>query len=315
MLCLSEDKATVSVNGHAKINATLDVLGVRQDGYHELRSLVVPVELCDTVSVSRSGCSSFDVDVHVRGDGVDIGRIGPPGKNLAVRAARIFASGFPVTGRFSISIAKRIPLGGGLGGGSADAAAVFLAMNALCGNPFSMDRLLQMGAAAGSDVPAMLCGKPVVMEGRGERVTPYAGYVPECHVLLANPNVHVSTPEVFSAWDRMSGSRLTNEKNCCRIISSRNCGCTLADFSAVLSNGLEETVCLLHPEVAEVIGRLREAGAKAVSMSGSGATVFALAESPAEAAAYAESLPRGCWYALTRTVPDGVMAAHGPLEA
>ena len=373
-------RRTVSVPAYAKINLTLELLGVRPDGYHAIRSVVVPVELHDDVEISVSpanegGCSPSgqNISLEVIADGVPISEIGPVESNLAVRAAKLFldrlskfklqipdckfqnsttppptslsasapsaslrdknsAAPFCILhSAFCIRLTKRIPLGGGLGGGSADAAAVLLGLNSLFSvpssqflvpgspiphSPFPISDLMDMAAELGSDIPAMVHGGTVIMEGRGEVVTPVrdaAGHspLPSMAVLLANPGTHVSTAEAY----RESNAVLTSSAFSCNILSSPNCVGSASACAAWLFNGLERAVFARHPEVAALAARLREAGAAAVLMSGSGATVFALADDAAEAERLARALPDGCWWTVTRTLPDGVMAAHGPLEA
>ena len=366
-------RRTVSVPAYAKINLTLELLGVRPDGYHAIRSVVVPVELHDDVEISVSGPESLEgpegleslgshsslvtrhsslattssvstPTLEVVADGVSLTNLGPAEKNLAVRAARLFIdhlhsslvtrhSSLASDGLSSLAIriTKRIPLGGGLGGGSADAAAVLLGLNSLFSvpssqflvpgspvphSPFPVSDLMDMAASLGSDIPAMVHGGTVIMEGRGEVVTPVrdvAGHspLPSMAVLLANPGTHVSTAEAY----RESNAVLTSSAFSCNILSSPNCVGSASACAAWLFNGLERAVFARHPEVAALAARLREAGAAAVLMSGSGATVFALADDAAEAERLARALPDGCWWTVTRTLPDGVMAAHGPLEA
>ena len=173
-----------------------------------------------------------------------------------------------------------------------------------------------MGAELGSDIPAMVHGGTVLMEGRGEVVTPLRDVggrspLPSMAVLLANPGTHVSTAEAY----RESNAVLTSPSFSCNILSSPNRVGSASACAAWLFNGLEGAVFARHPEVAAIAARLRQAGAAAVLMSGSGATVFALADDAAEAGRLARALPDGCWWTVTRTLPDGVMAAHGPLEA
>ena len=173
-----------------------------------------------------------------------------------------------------------------------------------------------MGAELGSDIPAMVHGGTVLMEGRGERVSPLRGPdgrspLPPLFVLLANPGTHVSTAEAY----RETSAVLTSPAFSCNILSSPHCVGSASAFAAWLFNGLEGAVFARHPEVAALAARLREAGAPAVLMSGSGATVFALFDDAASAERVRRGLPPECWCTVTRLLPDGVMAAHGPLEA
>ena len=288
-----------AVAAPAKINATLDVLGRRPDGYHELRSVVLPLALHDDVSVSLAGDPGISVEIVP--DGVDCSKIGPPEDNLCAKAARAFFRRFGAGAgdpSLAIRVVKRIPLGGGMGGGSADAAAVLRALAALVprrgwSESIPLSSLAETGAEVGSDVPALVFGGAVLMEGRGERVSRAAGFDRPVDLLLANPGTHVSTAAVFRALDA-AGIPRERRRSPSRL------------FGAALSNDLEEVVFGLYPEVADVAARLKRAGAEDVLMTGSGATVFATAESPAAAAALAAALPAGCWRAVTRTAPAQV---------
>ena len=338
-------RRTITVPAYAKINLTLELLGVRPDGYHDLRSVVVPVALHDDVEISVSSSSEGgrtvsgdgrtvfgqNISLSVVADGVSLAELGPPEKNLAVRAARLFldrigrgrgnGSGEPFVIRhssFVIRIAKRIPLGGGLGGGSADAAAVLIGLNSLVTRHSSLvtDELMELGASLESDIPALVHGGTVLMEGRGERVSPLVGAngrspLPPLYVVLANPGVHVSTAEAY----RASSDVLTSPAFSCNILSSPDRVGSASACAAWLFNGLEEAVFARHPEVAALAARMREAAGGAALMSGSGATVFALADDAEAAERVRRAVPAGCWCEVTRILPDGVMAAHGPLEA
>jgi len=232
------------IEAHAKINLTLKVLGVRPDGYHDLQSVVLPVPLHDDVLLE----SADDVTVEMPGDI-------PPVCNLAWRAAQALRRVTGCARGARIAIVKRIPAGAGLGGGSADAAAVLNGLNALWGLGLPKERLCAIAAEVGSDVPALTRGGPVLMEGRGERVTPLAesplaGFpLPDLsRLVLRTPPVFVSTPEVFRAFrdeDRGLGA-----------------------------NDLQPAACRLHPEIAAALAALAAEGCTGVMMSGSGASVF-----------------------------------------
>ena len=320
----------VAVSAYAKLNLTLEVLGKRPDGYHAIRSIVVPVGLHDDVVVSVSGDGADgDVSLEVVADGADISRIGATGDNLAVRAARLFMERTGCHVPLAIRIVKRIPIGGGLGGGSADAAAVLVGLNSLVTRhpslvtrhssrvtPLSTADLMEMAAMLGSDIPSLVHGGTVVMEGRGEKVRPLAmvdgrSPIPALPVVLANPGVFVSTAEAY----RAVRDDLTDTPILGTIYDSVSRGMDFASVAAALRNDLEDAVLPRHPEIADLAAAMRGAGARAVLMSGSGATVFALAEDDEEAERIMRALPAGCWRTLTRLLPDGVMAAHGPLEA
>ena len=152
---------------HAKINLTLEVLGTRPDGYHDLRSVVTTIPLHDDVELLDAPAG--EVTVEMEGDGMEVPRV-PCEANLAVRAARALQEACGVARGVHIRIVKRIPVGAGLGGGSADAAAVLNGLNEMWGLGLPKERLCAIGAEVGSDVPALVLGGTVLMEGRGERV-------------------------------------------------------------------------------------------------------------------------------------------------
>src|SRR5437016_10219566 len=151
---------------HAKLNVFLRVLGRRADGYHEIESLIVPVSLADDVTVRLDP----ELRLSVRGELAD--SVPLDEDNLVVRAARVLAATGGVDAGADIELEKRIPVAAGLGGGSADAAAALLALNELWGCGLEAGELLACGAKVGSDVPALLAGRPVLARGRGEGVEP-----------------------------------------------------------------------------------------------------------------------------------------------
>lgn len=233
----------MKLEAYAKVNYTLQVLGRRSDGYHDLKSVVLPVELHDTVEVVVDGSGGFSSNLHY-GDDLCIAAC----RALAAHASALAGKGV------RIEIEKRIPVGGGLGGGSADAAAVLRALNEICSLGFSPEALAAVGAEVGSDVPAIvLCQhyrQPVLMEGRGERVSLLRGWRGSSArrgIVMAIPRVHSSTREVYA-----------------RCLPGRGQG----------PNDLEEAAVALHPEIGGAMEFLRKAGAEDVRMTGSGAAVF-----------------------------------------
>lgn len=237
----------MKTEAYAKVNLTLEVLGKRADGFHALRSLVVPITLSDTITVEKADVISTDT--------------GYGEKDLCFKAAAALGVGA------KISVVKRIPAGGGLGGGSADAAAVLRALNALYGLGHTPGRLAAIGATFGSDIPALVLAqehrRPVMMEGRGEIVS-LADPVDPAHLVLVNPGVHSSTPEVFGAFRRSTYPHPAND--------------------------LQEPALRLHPEIGAALEALAASGADAPMMSGSGATVFGRARDAASAEAIAAKL-------------------------
>ena len=263
----------------AKVNLSLEVYAKRPDGYHDLRSVVLPVALSDTV------------DVEVRGDGLVTTDTAYGENDLAVKAALALRESASVSASrgADIRIRKRIFAGGGLGGGSADAAAVLRALNVLWGAGMPVEELAAVGARVGSDVPALVLAqhflRPVLMEGRGEKVAVAGldvlqGFGIGDSMVLANPGVHSSTAEVYA-----------------RCVPRRG-------RPAGPVNDLQEAACAMHPGIAAALSALSAAGASGVMMSGSGATVFGFAESECEAAKIAAAMAKA-GFAAVATRPAG----------
>lgn len=257
------------IEAYAKVNFTLEVLGKRADGYHALRSLVVPVTLSDTLTlVDAEGISSdtgYDDD-------------------LCVKAAKILKANAPEPKSLkgvSISVEKRIPAGGGLGGGSADAAATLVALNEMWGLNFTPERLAEIGAQVGSDVPALVLSRffgPVVMEGRGEFVRSAGGDFPQLNLVLVNPGVFSSTPRVFARCI----SRVTDDPEILYNIISSYQSRDLSAIAASFMNDLEAAAMELSPEIKTAKEALIDRGVLGALMSGSGSTVFGLVPSEDE---------------------------------
>ncbi len=311
---MSAAARTLVLDAPAKINLSLEILGKRLDGYHEIRSVVVPVALADRVELTLAG-AAIDVAVEA-GSGVDLSRIGPPEANLAYRAAKLLQERHGGPAGIRIRIHKRIPIGGGLGGGSANAAAVLTGLNHLAELGLSTAALQTLGGELGSDVPALVHGKAVCMAGRGERVSPILEDaprpVPGFWLVIANPGVFVPTCHAYRICVCTGG--LTGEPDSYNnVISSVRSG-DVHGAAAVLFNGLEPGVFSAYPETARLAACLRDAGGLGVLLSGSGASVFALVRDEAHGEDVRRKLGAGVWSVVTRTLPDGVMAAHGPLE-
>ncbi|HEY6542353.1 MAG TPA: 4-(cytidine 5'-diphospho)-2-C-methyl-D-erythritol kinase [Ktedonobacteraceae bacterium] len=252
------------VRAYAKINVTLDVLGRRADGYHDLATIMQTIDLYDTICLTaaeddrvRLFCTTPELSTD---------------DNLAVSAAQLLRQRLAITQGVVIEIVKRIPVAAGLGGGSSDAAAVLLALQQWWHLELSDADLLDLAQRLGSDVPFFLTGGLAFCEGRGERVTQLNPYWPRSMrwLLLLKPTISVSTASVFrglSSDDYSDGSH------------SR---AALAAFRALhepeiehLHNGLERSVLEAYPPVARARQHFLEAGASPARLSGSGPTLFA----------------------------------------
>lgn len=312
----------------AKVNLSLELLGRRPDGYHELRSVVMPVSLFETVEVRAR--ADAEVRVETVSGGVDLSALSglPPEKHLAAKAVRAMqrALGCPERGA-DVRIVKRIPIGAGMAGGSADAAGVLACLRAMWAPEMPEADWLAAGAAVGSDVPALMLGGAVLMEGRGERVSRLLA-PGECPapfwLVVVFPDYAVSTKEAYALWDRShpdpagaaagSGTGdLTNPPSLWQTLAHSVRHGDARAASGLLFNGLQNTVSLLHPPTSRFCSALRRAGALGTLLSGSGSAVFGLAGSEEEAHAVRRRLPPEVRSKVVQTLPDGVMAAHGPL--
>jgi 4-diphosphocytidyl-2-C-methyl-D-erythritol kinase len=263
------------------VNVFLRVLGVREDGYHELESLVVPLSLADTVEVQEAA----RLDVEVTGDPRLAAAAGAGGMNLGLVAALALAGSAGVTRGARIRITKRIPVAAGLGGGSADAAAVLLALDELWGCALGLEALIQVAEQVGSDVPALVAGGPVLMRGRGERVDRVE--VAPTWWMIRPFDFPTRSPDAFRWWDE-DGAVVGPSGDPLLEAAARG---DVAALGAALMNDLQAPVCARHPEIAAVRDALVAAGALGAVMSGSGPTVVALARDRSHAEELAATQP------------------------
>ena len=294
--------SVITIEALAKINLTLEILGKRPDGYHELRSIVMPVSLSDTITLTATYAQTA---MTITADpGVNLSHIGPIDRNLAVRAARLMQERFHVNAGARIHIHKRIPIGGGLGGGSADAAGVIRGVNALWELNRPREELMALGAELGSDVPALVYGGAVLMEGRGERVCGLFGDAPPAGckgfwLVIANPGIMCSTPDVFRKW---RGGLTANPSILHNMTSSiRTSDATAA--AEALHNGLQPVVYAEYHGVAQAAAHLQEAGCLGVLLSGSGASVFGLVRDEVHGQEVSRKLDAGLWHVIVHTCP------------
>jgi len=248
----------------AKINLGLKVLGRREDGYHEIRSIMQSVDLADVLRFREGAQNALTCDEPGLSTGAD---------NLVLQAVELFNSRLQEEPRsLHIHLEKRIPLGAGLGGGSADAAAALRGLNRLYGRPFHGADLRQMGACLGSDIPFLIAGGTALVRGRGERVEPLQWRGRALYVLVY-PGVEVRTTWAY----RQVKTGLTGGNPYLKLINSLSGGCVdLQTLVDVLENDFQPVVERAYPIVAELRARLDLAGARACSMSGSGSTIYGI---------------------------------------
>ncbi len=319
---MSRDPSSVVVDTPAKVNLTLEILNRRADGYHSLRSILVPVGLYDRLTVTAQPGDGVTCETRAEGvEALELEQL-PPERHLAVRAAKALQQAAGRRDGLRIELLKRIPIGAGLGGGSADAAGVLVALDALWGLGWPRERLARVGARVGCDVPALVHGGAVVVQGIGEQVgrilPPGAPAAPGLWLVVAYPAVCVSTRSVYEAF---AAARRGEERNSC-LTAGAEAFHSVRSFvregsvhgvSRWLFNGLQRTVFELYPETERFCTALRDAGALSSLLAGSGSAVFGLAESRVHAERIRDRLGAGVWSRVLQTLPDGVMVAHGPL--
>lgn len=263
------------VLSQAKINLRLRILAREDSGFHQLETLFLRVELSDTVRVRRSATRSLDV----RGD-VELSALGPVERNLAWRAADAYLSARGLHDRFAIEIDKRIPIGGGLGGGSADAGGVLRCLDAMSHDPIGEAGLLEIAACLGSDVPFLTSTHPYALAwGRGERML--ALHPPEQRdVALLKPNVSVATATAYGwlAESRRAANVPAGQAATLLDAGSLSSWPTIA---SIATNDFEPVVSEHVGEIAEFLAFMRQTSAFDIAMmSGSGSTLFGISATP-----------------------------------
>ena len=256
----------MEIQAFAKLNLTLDILGKREDGYHDLRMVMQSITLADTLTLEENRGEGLRVSANLR--------FLPTGeKNLAAAAALRF---WEALGRepenLDIRIEKRIPVCAGMAGGSSDAAAVLRALNQRAGEPFAPKELARLGERVGSDVPYCVLGGTALAEGRGEVLTTLAP-LPRCWVVACKPDFPISTPELFAQADRV---KLRRRPDTAGLVAALEAG-DLGGVARRMYNVFEDVLpARLYTRVAEIKNVLIQCGALGANMSGSGPTAFGL---------------------------------------
>lgn len=250
----------MKINANCKINIGLDVLRRREDGYHDLSTVMVPVEgLYDVVEVEP--CDGEDNEFYSLGLVVDC----PADQNLCIKAARLMQQQYGVGG-VSITLDKRVPFGAGLGGGSSDATAVIMAMNEIFSLSLDEATLIALAAKIGSDTAFFVRNTPQLCEGRGEVMTPIDLNLKGLWLVLIKPDEGVSTREAYAGVKPQEPERALVER-----LSE-----PIEMWQGSVKNDFERSVFASHPNIAKVKQQLLDAGAVYASMSGSGSTLFGL---------------------------------------
>ena len=279
--------ATITIAAPAKLNLSLAVLGRRADGYHAIESLMVAVSVADTLVLRPSAVPGIHLVLHDGGCGV-ADDIPTDDRNLVVRAIRAVAARAGVEPALACDLVKAIPAGAGLGGGSSDAAAAIRGVARLWGLDWPLERLADIGATVGSDVPWFFAGGAAIASGRGEHVERVAG-LPALAAVIVWPGTPLSTAAVY----RAGGEKHVDTAS--RAGDARRLAVALAeerwrDVWPLLHNDLEPPARGLCADVDDALAALAEAGAIAPRLTGSGSACFALTRTFAEAQTLASRL-------------------------
>jgi 4-diphosphocytidyl-2-C-methyl-D-erythritol kinase len=257
----------------AKINLSLRVLGRRADGYHEIRTVFQTITLRDRLTFTPLDAPRVELEC-------DAADVPADDSNLVTRAAHLLRERFGVRHGARVKLEKTIPAGGGLGGGSSNAAVTLVGLARLWEIEATRDELCVFGATLGADVPFFLTGGTALGTGRGAVVTPLDD-APHMSLLIITPRVKISTAEAYQA---LNAPALTKEFAPVNLLVSRAKSDFSDSFPWALANDFEPVIFRHHPEIARARDALLEAGAVGALLSGSGSSVFGVFESAAQVA-------------------------------
>ncbi len=256
----------IELKALAKINLGLDVLGRRENGYHDVRMIMQSIYLYDDVKIERKTAPGIELSSNLyflpTGDG-----------NIAYKAAQMLMDEFEIEEGVRITLNKHIPVAAGMAGGSSNAAAVLFGMNRLFGLRLSQEELMERGVKLGADVPYCIMRGTVLAEGIGEKLKVLPS-MPKCTVLIAKPSVSVSTKLVYEALD---SSDIIAHPNIDGLMEALEKG-SLRGIASCMGNVLEEVTVPMYPVIEEIKQVMKDCGALNAMMSGSGPTVFGLFE-------------------------------------
>ena len=262
----------------AKINLGLDVLGVRDNGYHDVRMIMQSIYLYDDVTIDVTDTPGIELKSNLYFLPTDE-------RNIAYKAAKMLIEEFNIEKGVSITLNKHIPVSAGMAGGSTNAAAVLFGMNRIFNLGLSTEELMERGVKLGADVPYCIMRGTVLAEGIGEELTRLPS-MPKCFVLIAKPGIGVSTKAVYEALD---SKEIEKHPDIDGIIEGLEEG-DLYKIASRMGNVLEDVTIPMHPVIADIKEVMIKEGALNAMMSGSGPTVFGLFDNRAKAKKALESI-------------------------
>lgn len=261
----------IELKALAKINLGLDVLGRRENGYHDVRMVMQSIYLYDDVKIERTKDPGIEVKTNLYFLPTDE-------NNIAYKAAAMLIEEFQIDEGVMITLDKHIPVAAGMAGGSSNAAAVLFGMNKMFGLGLSQKKLMERGVKLGADVPYCIMRGTVLAEGIGEELTVLPA-MPKCTVLVAKPAISVSTKVVYEALD---SKEIVSHPDIDALLEGLEKG-SLRRIAAAMGNVLEDVTIPMYPVIEEIKNAMKEEGALNAMMSGSGPTVFGLFENKAQA--------------------------------
>jgi 4-diphosphocytidyl-2-C-methyl-D-erythritol kinase len=268
---------------HAKLNLFLRVVGKRADGYHEIESIFHGIDLADDIEITETRGQAVDVEMHFAADG--IGKAPVLEENLVYRAARTLIEEGEVGRGVKIEVIKRIPIGGGLGGGSGNAAGALLALSRLWGLALERERLFDLAGAIGSDVTYCIDGGTALATARGEQLT----QIPaprQMSFVLGMSREPLLTRDVYEAWDELGPEHEVTSSMMAPALGAGD----VHEVALLLHNDLERPAFMLRAELARKKEAMFEAGALGAGMTGSGPTLFGILEDEDAAREVAEKV-------------------------
>ena len=256
---------SIEVKAYAKLNLSLDVLGQIEGGYHALRMVMQSASLCDEVTLELNGSGGVMLETN-------FSFLPSDGRNIAVRAAQLFFREAGMEGAGAhIHIEKRIPVGAGLGGGSADAAAVLRGLNALTGAALTSEHLAELGLRLGSDVPYCVGGGTMLAEGRGEALSPLPP-LPDCGIVICKPSFSLRTPDLFARIDARRSRIHPDTEGLTAALREGD----LPGIARRMYNVFEDVLPPRCGEIGDIKRALLDAGALGAVMTGTGSAVFGI---------------------------------------
>jgi len=273
---MMEVKKTVTLKAPAKVNLRLEILGLREDNYHEILSWVYPVSLWDEILLQR-----IEEGIEFECDHPEV-----PREDLTVKATKLFLQYTGLKMGVKINLKKNIPIGSGLGGGSSDAASTLRGLMELSGFRLQEEELLELGSKLGSDVPFFIKGKPALIGGRGEKIIRELPPL-RLFMVIVYPKKPLSSFTIYRLYD-LSLTKGEGKNRIIRDFPPRK-------WDDFLYNALEQVAEEVLPEIREMKNLLRQRGAKGVLMTGSGSAVFGIYEREEEARSALEFLKAFGW--------------------